>query len=372
MAPYRAAFVTALAALLTMAACGEEPARRQDIVIRGADVPLAGTVVGPAWGGRHPAVVLLHGSGPDGRENPYYWMLADAFVQRGFVVLVYDKRGSGGSGGDWRRSPFSALIDDAAAAARMLRRHPWVDSARVGVWGGSEGAVIAPEVALRERLAFVAMQSGPGVTFAEQNLHQTGLQVRALTADPEERRAALRLQRLKHRYARRGDGWAEYQAALRSAAGTPYSGLAGPTSPDDWWWGWYRTKMDYSPVPALERLGVAVLAVWGDQDVLVPVEASRAAVAAARSRVDHPGDSLLVIAGADHALQVQGLRGVFRRGLRNRPVHLGLMADWAARQVEPPFIRIQPLPSGPRATPRVEAGDSVLPSMPARVPGARP
>lgn len=372
MLSYRAALVTALAAWFATAACGEPPTRRQDIAIRGAGVPLAGTVVGPAAGGRHPAVVLLHGSGPDGRENPYYGMLADAFVRRGFVVLVYDKRGSGGSGGDWRRSPFSAVIDDAAAAARELRRHPWVDSGRVGVWGGSEGAVIAPEVALREGLAFVAMQSGPGVTFAEQNLHQTSLQVRAMTADPEQRRAAMRLQRLKHRYARSAEGWAEYQAALRSAAGTPYAGLAGPTSPDDWWWGWYRTKMDYTPVPALERLGVAVLAVWGGEDVLVPVEASRAAVAAARSRVDHPGDSLLVVDGADHGLQVNGLRGVFRRGLRNRPVSLGLTADWAARQVTYPLVRMQAPAGGPRAVPRVDALDSAGPGMRARVPGSPP
>jgi pimeloyl-ACP methyl ester carboxylesterase len=90
--------------------------------------------------------------------------------------------------------------------------------------------------------------------------------------------------------------------------------------------------MDYTPVPALERLGAPVLAVWGEEDVLIPVAASRAAVAAARQRAGNSGDSLLVVPGADHALQIQGLRGVFRRGLRNRPVHLDLMADWAARR----------------------------------------
>jgi dipeptidyl aminopeptidase/acylaminoacyl peptidase len=325
--------VCAALVVLLAAACAQAPVRRQHVRIASGDVVLAGTVVAPAEGGRHPAVLLLHGSGPDGRENPYYGMLIDAFVRRGFAVLVYDKRGSEESGGDWRRSPFGALVDDAAAAAGALRRHPWVDPARVGVWGGSEGAVIAPEVALRERLAFVIMQSGPGVTFAEQNLHQTAGQVQALA--PEERRAAMHLQRLKHVYARTGAGWEEYEAAARSAAGRPYSGLAGLTDRNDWWWGWYRTKMDYTPVPALERLRAPVLAVWGGADVLVPVERSRAAVAAARRAVDNPGDSLVIIPGADHVVQVQGLRGVFRRGLRNRPLHLRLMVRWAERQVLP-------------------------------------
>ncbi|HEY0154913.1 MAG TPA: alpha/beta fold hydrolase [Longimicrobium sp.] len=324
------------AALLVLlaAACAQAPVRRQEVRIASGGVVLAGTVVAPADGGRHPAVLLLHGSGPDGRENPYYDMLADAFVGRGFAVLIYDKRGSHASGGDWRLSPFGALIDDAAAAAGVLRRHPWVDSARVGVWGGSEGAVIAPEVALRERLAFVIMQSATGVTFAEQNLHQTAGQVQALAS--EERRAAMHLQRLKHAYARTGAGWEEYEAAARSAAGRPYSGLAGLTDRNDWWWAWYRTKMDYTPVPALERLRAPVLAVWGGADALVPVERSRAAVAAARRAIDNPGDSLVIIPGADHVVQVQGLRGVLRRGLRNRPLHLGLMVRWAERQVSVP------------------------------------
>lgn len=321
--------------VLLLASCAGQPPRRQHLRFASGGVSLAGTVLAPAGGGRHPAVLLIHGSGPDGRENPYYGTLADAFLRRGFAVLIYDKRGSGESGGDWRRSPFGALIDDAAAAARVLRRHPWVDPARVGVWGGSEGAVIAPEVALREPgIAFVIMQSATGVTFAEQNLHQTAGQVQALA--PEERRAAMHLQRLKHAYARTGAGWAEYEAAARSAAGRPYSGLAGPTRRDDWWWAWYRTKMDYSPVPALERLRVPVLAVWGGADALIPVERSRAAVAAARRAVNNPGDSLIIIPGADHVLEVQGLRGVLRRGPRNRPLHLGLMVEWAARQLPAP------------------------------------
>jgi pimeloyl-ACP methyl ester carboxylesterase len=320
----------ALAGLLATAACSQPP-RRHDVAIPAAGAALAGTVVGPAKGEGHPALVLVHGSGPDGRENPSYWMMADVLVRRGFVVLIYDKRGSGGSGGDWRRSPFPVLIDDAEAAAKVLRRHPWVDSARVGVWGGSEGAVIAPEVARRLGLAFVIMQSATGVPFAEQNLHQTELQVRAMTADPVERQAAMRLQRLKHAYARTGAGWDEYEAAARSAAGRPYAGLAGPTRRDDWWWAWYRTKMDWGPVPALERLRAPVLAVWGGADPLIPVGASRAAVAAAR-RSAHPGDSLVVVPDAGHTLRIDGPRGVLRRGLRNRPVHLRLMADWAARQ----------------------------------------
>lgn len=319
--------------LVVLAGCTHPATVREEVSISSGDAMLAGTMVMPAGEGRRPAVVLVHGSGPDGRSNEYYWMLAKEFNDRGFAVLIYDKRGSESSTGDWRTAPFGAVIDDAVAAATWLRRHPQIDSSRVGVWGGSEGATIAPEVALRAGLAFVVAQSASGVTFAEQNLHQTDLQVRGMTADPAQHAAAMKLQRMKHRFARKGEGWPEYQAALTAAAGTEYRGLAGPSARDNWWWAWYRTKMDYSALPALQQLRAPVLAIWGSEDALIPVTRSAAAFRESRSSMKMPADSFVVVEGADHTLYINGLRGLLRRSLRNRPVSLDLAAGWAARQV---------------------------------------
>jgi pimeloyl-ACP methyl ester carboxylesterase len=321
-----------LTLLVALVACAP-PIQRQELTIQSGDVSLGATLVAPTSQEKLPAVVVLHGSGDDSRANQYYWLLADEFNRRGFAVLLYDKRGSGASTGNWRQAPFSAVIDDAVAAAAALRRHPSIDSTRVGVWGGSEGATIAPEVAARAGLAFVVMQSGPTVTFAEQNLHQTRLQVQGMTSDSAQQEAAMRMQRLKHQIARSGNGWEEFQTMMAAAAGTPYAGLAGPSSRNDYWWSWYRTKLDYTPIPFLEKLRVPVLAIWGSADILVPVERSRVAFDQARRPLQVPGDSAVVIEGADHTLYINGLRGILRRGLRNRPVTLDLAADWAARQI---------------------------------------
>ncbi len=320
-----------LLALAALTACAP-PLPREDLTIASGEVALAGTLVGGSSPGRRPALLLLHGSGPDGRENPYYGILAEAFARRGFVVLIYDKRGSGQSAGDWRSVPFGALVDDAVAAMRTLRVHPTVDSTRVGIWGGSEGAGIAPEVADRvPGTAFLILQSMSGVTFGEQYLHQAAHEFRG---NPDDSAAVLRLQRLKIEYARAGTGWTEYEAAVRAAAGQPYAPYASPATSDNWWWAWYRTKMDYSPGPALEQIRIPVLAVWGGADPLIPVAESRAAVLAARREAGVAGDSLLVIEGASHTLHIGGIRGLLAgAGLRNRPVHLSLMTRWAARQV---------------------------------------
>ena len=324
MAVTKWSFLFALASF----GCSATEQRREDVVIQSGDVRLTGTIVAPSTPGRYPALVLIHGSGPDGRDNLYYWNVANAFVDGGFAVLVYDKRGSGDSGGDWRHSHFNALIDDAVAASKLLKAHPWVDSGRVGVWGGSEGGAIAPEIALRSNLAFVIMQSAPGVTFGRQNVVQTERQIAALTSDSAEQRAAMRLQQLKHAVVRDSARWSDYETAARDAAQRSYAGFVGPPR-GDWWWRWYKSKVDYTPIPSLERLPAPVLAIWGSEDILVPVGESRSAISRARARLDISGDSLIVIRGADHSLLINGFMGVLRRGLRNQPVHIDIMVEWA-------------------------------------------
>jgi hypothetical protein len=114
------------------------------------------------------------------------------------------------------------------------------------------------------------MQSATGVTFAEQNLHQTALQMRALGLPQHEIEEALRFQRLKHHYARTGEGWDSYAAALHASRREPWASLGGPERPNDWWWAWYRTKMDIDPSTFLEEVRVPVFALWGGKRPLSP------------------------------------------------------------------------------------------------------
>jgi uncharacterized protein len=59
-------------------------------------------------------------------------------------VLVYDKRGTGESSGDWRRSSFDALAADAKAAVALLAARRDIDRTRIGVFGLSEGVGLRP------------------------------------------------------------------------------------------------------------------------------------------------------------------------------------------------------------------------------------
>jgi dipeptidyl aminopeptidase/acylaminoacyl peptidase len=124
---------------------------------------------------RYPAAVLVHGSGRvTGSE------LLDRAGRRltamGFVVLAYDKRGVGGSTGEYMSigpansdRMFDLLAADALAGIAALKARPDVDPARVGLVGFSQAGWIMPLAASRSRdVAFVVIISGPAVSVGEE------------------------------------------------------------------------------------------------------------------------------------------------------------------------------------------------------------
>lgn len=310
---------------------GRSP-RQEEVRFQNGQVTLAGTLYVPSGSGPHPAVIFIHGSGDDSRETYRYY--ADILARRGIAVLIYDKRGVGASTGSWRESPFSALADDALAGINFLKAHPAIDAKRIGAWGGSEGAIIAPWVATRSAdVAFVVMQSATGVTFAQQNLYQNERQLRAVTNSEAEVAAGLNIVNLQQHYARTGTGWQAYADARQAVQAKVWaSALGSLLSPDNWWWNWYRTKMDFDPIPVLEKVRVPVLAVWGENDVLMPVAESRAAMESAFVRGNNRNVIYRVYARADHSIQTES----WLHGRRPEPSYMDLLGEWIQKQTATP------------------------------------
>ena len=104
---------------------------------------------------KHPAIVWVHGDGItqnfDGwhtrRDYAVYHSFHQYLVQRGYVVLAVDYRGSIGYGREWRQGHYRDLggkdYEDIAAGVPFLRSLGFVDETRVGVWGLSYGGFMA-------------------------------------------------------------------------------------------------------------------------------------------------------------------------------------------------------------------------------------
>ncbi len=151
------------------------PAPVEQVTFTSEGVTLAGEIHFPARAGPFPAVVLVHGSGPVTRDGNR--PLIGPFLTRGAAVLVYDKRGTGRSGGHFRGigprnsdSLVRLLGRDAAAALGLLSRHPRIDPRRLGLAGGSQAGWIIPAAAAEFAIRFAVILSGPLVSVGEEAL----------------------------------------------------------------------------------------------------------------------------------------------------------------------------------------------------------
>ena len=112
----------------------------ENVTVTNAEVVLAGSLTLPDRGAPVPGVVLVGGSGATDRDNDTHFPpIRRHLVEAGFAVLSYDKRGVGGSSGDWLDATMDDLASDAAAALDFLRAQPEVRTEAVGLFGHSEG-----------------------------------------------------------------------------------------------------------------------------------------------------------------------------------------------------------------------------------------
>jgi len=167
--------------------------RETDAPFESLATPLAGRLIEPpgATNASRPLVVLVHGS----EKTPaigsvYAYMLA----AQGVSVFVYDKRGTGSSGGDYTQN-FELLADDAAAALKSARSLAVGRFARAGFFGGSQGGWVAPLAATRSAADFVAVGFGLVVSPIEEDREQMLDEAQKLNLGAEAR---AQIERLSH------------------------------------------------------------------------------------------------------------------------------------------------------------------------------
>jgi pimeloyl-ACP methyl ester carboxylesterase len=138
---------------------------------KNANVKLAGTLTIPESENSSPAVILIHGSGPNDRNGTgigTFHLLADYLTLQGIAVLRYDKRGAGESTGDYGQSTTLDFASDVIAGIEFLKNDSRINHELIGLIGHSEGGVIAPLVASKsDEVAFMVLMAGLGQTFGE-------------------------------------------------------------------------------------------------------------------------------------------------------------------------------------------------------------
>ena len=291
----------------------------QDIAIafdRG-DARLSGTLILPEGAGPHPAIILLHGSGPLTRNSfgPY----PRFFSSLGLAVLIFDKRGTGASTGRlfdastgapaklWPEVYPDTLLADASAAFSFLKSRPEIYPMRIGVWGASEGGMLATQFpAVEPSVHFAINSSGFVGPLWETIYYQGGAILRRNGATEAEISQANDFNLLWMKVARTGSGYDEFikrREALRSAGkkGWFYYFSSAYSSLEQMRWSWDHI-LAFNSVPALARVHCPVLGIFGQADALTDAPRSAAALQTALTNGGNRDVTVKVIPGATHSL----------------------------------------------------------------------
>lgn len=223
--------------------------------------PLPATLVMPKGEGPFPALVLVHGSGPNDRDETVgaakpFRDLAEGLASCGVAVLRYEKRTRQHAAKLAAAKTITLreeVIEDALAALDLLRKTPGVDPQRVFLLGHSLGAWAAPLIAEEDkRVAGVILMAAPARPIEELYIEQVRYLLPMQMGDTEAAREKL--------------AEAEKEAAavrrIRETGEGPETALGAPRA-------YWQSLRGLDPLSAAARLDAPILVLHGGRDYQV-------------------------------------------------------------------------------------------------------
>ncbi len=261
---------------------------------------LAGTISKPSTPANRPlpGVVLAGDSGPVDRDEliagiPVLGQLAGALADAGFVVLRYDKRGIGQSGGRQEGVTLADYSEDQRAAVKFLASRKDVDARHVALVGHGEGGIISLMTAAAEkRVAAVVLLATPGISGSELLLQQQEHALARMNVSDTEKQARITMQKRINEAVLTGKGLDQFTANVRRQIDDPE----------------FQSVVAADPAKLIARVHQPILIVQGELDTqIAPSNADRLATLA-QSRKSSTAANVVKLPGANHlfAMAVTG------------------------------------------------------------------
>ena len=304
----------------------------RDIQFRSGDFQLVGDLQLPDREGPHPAVIVVHGDGPQTRTStPGTHDVIRIFGDAGFAVFAWDKPGSGASTGEFEQGQtLRQRAEILTDGIDVLVDHPDIDRDRIGLWGISQAGWVMPLALDRtDDVAFMVVVSGGGEDSIEQLAYQLGQDVVCGGGSPEDGE-------LVHQHfipTAKGPTYADYTEAMEVLVQiNGWERFAGPALKTEQEWQPWPSDIDayFDPMTVIENTTIPILAIFGDKDRYVdPIQGSAAYETA--FQVAGSGDSHVeLIPGAGHTMLTQNT--MCGSGGTTSSRYLELLEEWAAGQ----------------------------------------
>ena len=241
------------------------------------NVLLSGTLTLPKKEGNYPVVILISGSGPQNRNEELFGhkpflVLSDYLTKNGIAVLRYDDRGVGKSTGNFTNATSADFATDVNSAIEFLKTRKDIIVSKIGLVGHSEGGLIAPMVASKNKdINFIVLLAAPGLRGAQVLLLQKEKIERTMgipeTAIEEGQRIFSELYKMiyKKEKAENLKTYLKSQLNTKSKDAEEVDAIIDQLDSK-----WMRFYVNYDPYNAINETKCAVLALNGENDLQVP------------------------------------------------------------------------------------------------------
>lgn len=257
----------------------------------GSQPALPGFLSLPKGAGPSPAIVLVHGSGPNDEDetvgkSKVFKDLAFGLASRGIAVLRYVKRSRHSPAGIVTQK--EEVLDAARDAIELLRATPGIDPSRVFVLGHSQGGYLAPRIARdNPALAGVVVLAGSTRPLQDSMLEQLTY---FATLDPTNPGVAAMLEATRR-----------FKATVEDPALSPDQTVELPTG-GSVTGAYFLDVRGYDPPALAATLPVRLLVLQGERDYQVTMTDFEGWRAALSPRPDvvfkvYPGLNHLFVAG---------------------------------------------------------------------------
>ena len=313
-----------------------ERVKRQVFQVENGAVTLAGELVQCA---KKPKGVILfvHGSGDGARRHYDVW--TNFFLSRGWGVVVFDKRGSGKSTGDWHDADFITLANDLRAVLKWTRGQRELAGLQIALWGASQAGWIIPQLAAEDAVDFAIIQAGAVTPTDEFISHTLESELRAYGFPPDEIAKAQRYYQLDVDVSRGKQPFAAIEKAYADASAEGAEWLLKPpdpmNSPDR---RFMAVIAGFDSAPYWRKVRIPMLILFGGKDHVVPVVPNRSRLEALLAESGNTLAQIVTLEDDNHLamLAKTGVRTEYGTLNRFDPAYFDTLTAFLARMARVP------------------------------------
>ena len=256
LAAIREEFATVMAREIRVHNLGDENA-----FVPASGFNLAATITKPERvTGKAPAVILVGGPGRQDRDETIYGVsifgqLAGRLAEAGYLVVRFDKRGIGQSGGRPEHASLTEYSEDVVEIINWLKKRKDVDGNRIAVITHSEGSAVGMLAAGKTKnIKALGLLAAPGMTGREVVLEQQRRELARRNEPAADREAKIALQNKVINAVTTGKGLDELPPDVEKQANTPM----------------FKSWLLFDPAVAMKKIQQPLLILQGSLDTETP------------------------------------------------------------------------------------------------------